>query len=158
MFIGINTGEINLLFPQAEFYISQTSESCLGILNNMYNDSVAWVSRKQIIYLFIRFTSCFSFSTILVRTVIRRNMTFFKHLFFSMLSQSEIHLRGFRNTFERSSRAKGRKSSRSDWRHSNENNICCYEAVHNRKYDWKESRTTDETSKSCKEKDSAFFE
>lgn len=27
-----------------EFYISQTSESCLGVLNNMYNDSITWVS------------------------------------------------------------------------------------------------------------------
>lgn len=26
----------------AEFYLSQATESCLGILNNQYNDSVAW--------------------------------------------------------------------------------------------------------------------
>lgn len=71
----------NLLSPQAEFYINQTPESCLGILNNMYNDSVTWVGRKHPIYLFIRSTSYLSFSTILVRTVIRRNMTFITHLF-----------------------------------------------------------------------------
>jgi hypothetical protein len=32
----------------AEFYLSQISESCLVVLNNMYNDSVAWVSESHI--------------------------------------------------------------------------------------------------------------
>lgn len=27
----------------AEYYLSQTRESCIGILNNQYNDSIAWV-------------------------------------------------------------------------------------------------------------------
>jgi hypothetical protein len=28
----------------AEFDINQTSESCLSVLNNVYNDGIAWVS------------------------------------------------------------------------------------------------------------------
>ena len=27
----------------AEFDINQTSESCLSVLNNVYNDGIAWV-------------------------------------------------------------------------------------------------------------------
>jgi hypothetical protein len=39
------TGHKKVAQPDnAEFDINQTSESCLSVLNNVYNDGIAWVS------------------------------------------------------------------------------------------------------------------
>lgn len=38
---------IIIFFP--EFFLTQITESCLAILNNKYNDSVAWVSWSNIL-------------------------------------------------------------------------------------------------------------
>jgi hypothetical protein len=40
----------------AEFDINQTSESCLSVLNNVYNDGIAWVSWTRDFLLLVRFS------------------------------------------------------------------------------------------------------